>query len=97
MLDTVYVRLATQSRPDEDVKRAIRELRWAIEELAYDADHLNKCTEEVAEAMRAVERAVERAAENLQMVTESSSHIEPHAHENDKAHTESAVDGINRT
>ena len=37
------------------------------------------------------------AAENSQMGTGSSSHVEPHAHENDKAYTESAVDGISRT
>ena len=56
MLDTVYVRLAIRLRLDEDVKRAMRELKWAIEELAYDADHLNKCMEEVADAMRVIER-----------------------------------------
>ena len=65
------------------------ELKWAIEELAYGAEHLNKCMQEMAEALK--------VAEKSEVEIESSSHVELHAYENDKAHTESAVDGRNRT
>ena len=41
-----------RNRGAELEKEIMSELKWAIEELAYDADHLNKCMEEVAEAMR---------------------------------------------
>ena len=43
----------------------------AIEELGYDAEHLNKCMQEMAEALK--------AAEKSEVETESSSHTEPHA------------------
>ena len=89
MLDTVRVRLATRSGPDGDVKRAMGELELVIEELAYDVEHLNKCTEEIAVALR--------AAKNLEVENESSSHVEPHPYENLEAHTESTLDGKNRT
>ena len=45
------------------------ELKWAIKKLAYNAEQLNKCMKEIAEALR----AAERGAESLQMVTECSS------------------------
>ena len=85
VLDTVYVRLPTRLGPDEDAKRAMGELELAIEELAYDLEHLNKCMEEIAEALR--------AAKNVEGETESGSYLKPHAYENDEALTESAVDG----
>lgn len=40
MLDSVCVRFVTRPGPDEDVKRAMGELKYAIEELAYGAGHL---------------------------------------------------------
>ena len=88
MLDTVCIRIATRLWP-EDIKCAVGELKWAIEELAYDAEHLNKCMQEMAEALK--------VAEKSEVEIESSSHVEPHAYRNDKAHTESAIDGKNRT
>ena len=54
---------------DKGVKRAMGELKWAIQKLAYSAEYLNKCMEEIEEALR----VAERAAESLQMVTECSS------------------------
>ena len=69
-MDTVYVRLPTRLGPDEDVKRAMGELELAIEELAYDIEHLNKYMEEIAEALR--------AAKNVEVEIEFSSHVEPH-------------------
>ena len=55
MLDTVHVRPNTQSGPDQAVKRARDELKWAIEELAYDAAHLKKCMADMMQALRAAE------------------------------------------
>ena len=52
MLETIWIRLATRSGPDKGVKRAMGEPKWPIKKLAYNAEHLNKCMEEIAEAMR---------------------------------------------
>lgn len=55
MLDTVHVRPDSQSGPDQEVKRARDELKWAIEELAYDAANLKKCMEDMAQALKAAQ------------------------------------------
>ena len=56
MLDTVHVRPESQSGPDQDVKRAKDELKWAVEELAFDAAHLKKCMDDMAQALKAAEK-----------------------------------------
>ena len=53
MLDSVPVRPESQSGPDQEVKHAREELKWAIEELAYDAAHMNKCMKGMAQALSA--------------------------------------------
>lgn len=56
ILDSVHVRPDSQSGPDQAVKWARDELKWAVEELAYDATWLKKCTEDMAQALTTAER-----------------------------------------
>ena len=53
MLDSLPVRPESQSGPDQEVKHAREELKWAIEELAFDAAHLKKCMKGMAQALSA--------------------------------------------
>ena len=89
MLNTVYVRPNTSSEPDQDVKRAMDALNWAIEEEAYDVEKMKKCMEDMAHVLR--------AAENPQVAAGSSSHVDLQASEGDKERTESALSGQNKS
>lgn len=89
LLDTVHVRPDTQSGPDQDVKRARDELKWAIEELAYDAAHLKKCMMDMAQALR--------AAENPQVLAGSGGHADQQAFGSAKEYTRPAVGGQDRS
>ena len=51
MLESVYGRADVPSGPHQDLEHAKDELKWAIEELAYDGAHLKKCMEEMAQAL----------------------------------------------
>ena len=100
MLESVYSRLDTREWPDQEVKRAMDELKWAIEELAYDAEHLKKCMKEMAQALSAADN-LQRVAEpsnhiDPQVAAESSNHTDSQAYENDKEHTKPAVGGQDR-
>ena len=84
MLDTVHVRPDSQSGPDQGVKGARDELVWAIEELAYDAAHMKKCMEDMAQALK--------AAESPQVAAASSGRAHQQAFGNAKGHAEPADD-----
>ena len=62
-LDVMHVWPDSESGPNRD------ELKWAIEELAYDAANANKCSEDMAHALR--------AAENPQARDSSRSAVQP--------------------
>lgn len=55
MLDTVPVRPESESGPDQEVKSARDELKWAVEELAFDEAHLKKCMGDMAHALKAAD------------------------------------------
>lgn len=88
MLDTVHVKPDSQSGPDQDVKRASDELKWAIEELAYDAAHVKKCMKDMGQALK--------AAENQPVGPGSGGHADQHAFKTAKEPTESGVGGQGR-
>lgn len=88
MLDTVHVEPDSQSGPDQDVKRAKDELKWAIEELAYDATHVKKCMKDMTQALK--------AAENQQVATVSGGHADQHAFKTAKEPMGSEVGGKGR-
>lgn len=60
------------------------ELKWAIEELAYDTKHLKKCMEYMARALRAAE------------YPQVAANVDLPAYGNDKERTEPAVGEQNR-
>ena len=72
MLDTVPVRPESQSGPDQEVKRARDELKWAVEELAFDAAHLKKCMDDMARALK--------TADKPQVVAESAVRADQQEH-----------------
>ena len=88
MLDTLHVEPASQSGADQDVKNAKGELKWAIEELAYDATHMRKCIKDMSQALK--------AAENQQVATVSNGHADQHALKTAKNPTGSEVGGQGR-
>lgn len=67
MLDTVRIPPDEQPGLQEDVKRARDELKWAIEELAYDAEHMKKCMEDMTQALK--------TAGKQQVVAEAVGHV----------------------
>ena len=88
MLDTVYVRPAILSGQDRNVRRATDELKWAIEETAYDTEHLNKCIADITQALR--------AAENPQVAAGSSDHGDSQTLGGDSERTGTAFGGESR-
>ena len=84
MMNTVYVRNDTRLMLGQEVTHAKDELKWAIEELAYDTKHLKKCMEYMARALR--------AAENPQV----AANVDLPAYGSDKDRTGPAVGGQNR-
>lgn len=84
MMNTVYVRNDTRSGLDQEVTHAKDELKWAIEELAYDTKHLKKCMEYMARVLRAAE------------YPQVAAHVDLPAYGNDKEGTEPAVGEQNR-
>lgn len=82
MLRTAHVRPDSQSGPDQEVKRARDELKWAIEELAFDAAHMKKCMKDLVQALK--------AAESPQVVV---GHADQQTSGSDMERTEPAVGG----
>ena len=82
MLDAVRVRPHTESGPSQEVKRAKDELKWAFEELAYDAVNMRKRIDEMAQALKAAEKPL--------VAVESSGHIEQQAFGDEQERAESA-------
>ena len=78
ILDAVRVEPYIQTGLDRDVQRARDELTWAIEELAYDAAHMKRCTEDMVQALR--------AAENPQVEALPSGHADEQALRSAKEH-----------
>ena len=76
MLDSVHVRPESQSGPDQEVIHAREELNWAIEELAFDTAHVNKCMERMAQALS--------AAKEPQVVAGSGGHANQEPSESSK-------------
>ena len=85
MLDTVHVRPDSEPGPGQDVKRARDELAWAIEELAYDAAHMKKCMEDMAQALK--------ASESPQVIAASGRHADQQTFGSAEDHTGPAVGG----
>ena len=84
MLKMAYVMPGTQGGPAQEVKHAMHELKWAIEEVAYDAEHMKKCMVDMARALR--------VAEVPQVAAGSSDHVDPLAYGLDEGRTESGQD-----
>lgn len=68
ILDTVHVRPDSQSGLDQALNPARDELKWAIEELAYDAAHLKDCMENMTQALRAAGQQINRLMRLLRSV-----------------------------
>lgn len=68
ILDTMHVRPDSQSGPDQAWNRARDELKWAIEELAYDAAHLKNYIEDMTQALRAADQQISRLMRLLRSV-----------------------------
>ena len=77
MMNTVYVRNDTQSGLDQEVTHAKDELKWAIEEVAYDTKHLKKFMEYMARALRAAEYPQVAANVDLPAYGNDKERIEP--------------------
>lgn len=78
MLDTVPVRPESQSGPDQEVKRARDELKWAVEELAFDAAHLKKCMDDMAQALKAADNPQVEAGSGVRADQQASGSVKEH-------------------
>ena len=78
MLDTVPVRPESQSGPDQEVKRARDELKWAVEELAFDAAHLKKCMDDMVHALKAADNPQVVAGSDVRADQQASGSVEEH-------------------